>query len=149
MSTYDELTNFKIWWEQNRFFNTPKEVPVVCDDAIYGVVLYRQAPYQVQLFIMPPNSFIEDHVHPNVDSYEVFIGGDIAFRCDGEEYVQDVLGASIRVLPDSWHGGKFGERGGCFLSIQKWLNNVPPTSVGHDWRDAANNTAGTATLLKD
>ncbi len=149
MTTYDDLTAFKIWWEQNRFLNTPKEGPVVCDDAIYGVVLYRQAPYQVQLFIMPPNSFIEDHVHPNVDSYEVFIGGDIAFRCDGEEFIQDVLGASIRVLPDSWHGGKFGERGGCFLSIQKWLNDVPPTSVGHDWRDAANNTAGTATLIKD
>jgi len=149
MNTYDDLTNFKVWWEQNRVFNTPKEEPVVCDDAIYGVVLYRQPPYQVQLFIMPPNSFIEDHIHPNVDSYEVFVGGDIAFRCNGEQYIQDVLGASIRVLPDSWHGGKFGGRGGCFLSIQKWLNDVPPTSVGHDWRDGANNTAGTATLLKD
>jgi quercetin dioxygenase-like cupin family protein len=149
METFDDLAGFKIWWEERRPFNTPTETPVMCYDAIYGVVLYRQAPYQVQLFIMPPDSFIEDHIHPNVDSYEVFLGGDIIFRCNGEEHVQDVLGASIRVLPNSWHGGKFGKRGGSFLSIQKWLNNVPPTSVGNDWHDAANNTAGTATVIKD
>ena len=149
MATFDDLEAFKQWWESSRPINTPADNSITQAGAIYGVVLYRQAPYQVQLFIMPPNSTIEDHVHPNVDSYEVFIGGDIAFRCNGEEFIQDVLGTSIRVLPDSWHGGKFGERGGCFLSIQKWLNGVPPTSVGHDWRDAANNTVGTATLIKD
>ena len=148
-SVPDDLTAFKQWWERTRPFNTPEETPVICAGVIYGVVLYRQAPYQVQLFIMPPNSHIEDHIHPNVDSYEVFIGGDIAFRCNGQEYVQNTLGAAIRVFPESWHGGTFGERGGCFLSIQKWLNNVSPTSVGHDWLDVSNNTAGTAMLIKD
>ena len=149
MNDYDDLTAFKQWWEATRPFNPPVEDPVTKAEAIYGVVLYRQAPYQVQLFIMPPNSFIDDHIHPNVDSFEVFIGGDIAFRCNGETYDQNVLGAYIRVLPDSWHGGSFGKRGGCFLSIQKWLNGVPPTSVGHDWHDASNNTVGIATLIKD
>jgi len=149
MNRYDDLEAFKQWWEHTRPFNPPIEDPVTQAGVIYGVVLYRQPPYQVQLFIMPPNSSIEDHIHPNVDSFEVFVGGDIAFRCNGETYAQNVLGASIRVLPDSWHGGVFGERGGCFLSVQKWLNGVPPTSVGHDWHDASNNTVGSATLLKD
>ena len=149
MNGYDDLEAFKVWWENTRPFSPPIEDPVTQAGAIYGVVLYRQAPYQVQLFIMPPNSSIEDHIHPNVDSFEVFVGGDIAFRCNGEEYAQNILGASIRVFPDSWHGGKFGERGGCFLSVQKWLNGVPPTSVGHDWHDASNNKVGMATLLKD
>lgn len=149
MTEFDDLAGFKQWWEENRPINTPAENSVIKDGVIYGVVLYRQEPYQVQLFIMPPNSSIEDHMHPNVDSYEVFVGGDIEFRCDGEKFTQSVLGSSIRVKPDSWHGGIFGERGGCFLSIQKWLNGVQPTSVGHDWKDAQENTAGTASLIKD
>lgn len=146
---FDDLTAFKHWWESGRFINTPVEHAVSQAGVIHGVVLYRQAPYQVQLFIMPPNSSIDDHIHPNVDSYEVFIGGDIVFRCNGESYKQNTLGNCIRVEPSSWHGGVFGEQGGCFLSIQKWLNGVPPTTVGHDWRDANGNQVGSAYLIKD
>jgi hypothetical protein len=53
--------------------------------------------------------------------------------CDGNWQKGEVFGDTIRVYPHTWHGGKFGSRGGCFLSIQKWLNDVEPKFVGDDW----------------
>jgi hypothetical protein len=132
---FDDLEQFKNWWLTNRPLNTPQENALSHVAETHGVVLYRQNPYQVELFNVKPNSEIPAHIHPNVDSFEVFIGGDIAFMCNDVWYSQDVIGASIRVLPNSYHGGKFGVRGGCFLSIQKWLNGVTPKFVGDDWAD--------------
>ena len=132
---FDELAVFKDWWMALKPLNTPSIGSLSHVAETHGVVLYRQDPYQVELFNVKPNSEIPPHVHPNVDSFEVFIGGDISFMCDGVWYDQDVLGSSIRVLPSSIHGGKFGERGGCFLSVQKWINGVQPKFVGDDWDD--------------
>lgn len=141
---FDDLTAFLQWWLATRPINTPVVSPTNFNGELSGVVLYRHNNYQVQLFIVQPNSTIEAHIHPNVDSYEVFVGGDINFMCDDTWYDQNVVGMHIRVKPSSWHGGKFGEKGGCFLSVQKWLNGVPPTSVGDDWHDKQNNVVGTA-----
>jgi hypothetical protein len=137
----DDLEGFLNWWMETRPIQSePNEDRTVFDGALYGVVLYRQAPYQVQMFIIPPNCEIDDHVHPNVDSYEVYLSGDIKFRIEGK-IVEDNV---IRVYPTASHGGSFGPRGGCFVSVQKWLNGVIPTSVGADWKDAKGNTQGIA-----
>ena len=129
----DDLENFKNWWLETRPFNTPQTNVLSHVADTYGVVLYRKKPYQVELFNVKPNSEIPAHIHPNVDSYEVFICGDINFMRDGSWQEGKILGDTIRVYPHTWHGGKFGERGGCFLSIQKWLNDVEPKFVGDDW----------------
>lgn len=131
---FDDLENFKNWWMSNRPINTPKDSNVYVAET-HGIVLYRQDNYQVEMFSVRPNSEIEPHIHPNVDSFEVYISGDISFMCNGEWFSQNNIGDCIRVYPNSWHGGKFGEKGGCFLSIQKWLNNVSPKFVGDDWKD--------------
>ena len=144
---FDDLEAFMTWWLANRVINTPCEKETNFNGVLSGVVLYRHGQYQVQLFIVQPNSVIDAHIHPNVDSFEVFVGGDINFMCDGNWNDQSVVGAHIRVRETSWHGGKFGPKGGCFLSIQKWLNNVPPTSVGDDWDDKNNNKVGTASKM--
>ncbi len=135
MQGFDDLENFRNWWMNHRPINTPAEKSLVSTPDTHGVVLYRQAPYQVELFTVRPNCEIPEHIHPNVDSYEVYVSGDIAFTLDGNVYTQHDCGASLRVPPSGVHGGKFGERGGCFISIQKWLNNVQPTFVGDDWVD--------------
>lgn len=140
----DDLEQFIVWWRKHRAFNTPKETQVNFSGNISGVVLYRKAPYQVQLFVVKPNSIIEQHVHPNVDSFEIFLGGDIKFVCDGVEYPQDQMGASIRIKPECWHGGTTGDIGGSFLSVQKWINGVEPKDVGQDWADKSKNVSGTA-----
>jgi quercetin dioxygenase-like cupin family protein len=137
----DDLTNFRDWWLANRPFNTPEKNVLSHVADTHGVVLFRQGPYQVELFNVKPNSTIPAHIHPNVDSYEVYVGGDIEFMREGELYKQHDIGGSIRIFPASWHGGNFGERGGCFLSIQKWLNETEPKFVGDDWDDANKNTS--------
>lgn len=132
---FDELAVFKDWWMAIRPINTPKDNSLTHVAETHGVTLFRQDPYQVELFNVKPNSEIPPHVHPNVDSFEVFVSGDISFMCDGTWYDQDSFGSFIRVLPTSIHAGRFGERGGCFLSIQKWINGVKPKFVGDDWDD--------------
>lgn len=141
---FDDLRAFKDWWLYTRLLNTPTTSETNFNGTLSGVVLYRHNEYQVQLFIVQPNCVIDPHIHPNVDSFEVFVGGDIEFMCDDEWFKQTELCDSIRVRPSSWHGGRFGPKGGVFLSVQKWLNNVPPTSVGDDWHDKENNVIGTA-----
>lgn len=137
----DDLEGFLNWWmEEHPIQSEPNEDRTVFNGTLSGVVLYRQSPYQVQMFIIPPNCEIDDHVHPNVDSYEVYLSGDIKFRIEGK-IVEDNV---IRVHPTTSHGGSFGPRGGCFVSVQKWLNDVTPTSVGADWNDAKGNTQGIA-----
>ena len=132
----DVLEEFLHWWLQNRVICPPLDNSLTHIKDTYGVVLYRQGPFQVELFNVKPNSEIVPHLHPNVDSFEVFLTGDIHFMCNGEWSYEQKLGESItRVKPDSWHGGLFGEKGGCFLSVQHWLNGVPPTFVGNDWVD--------------
>src|SRR5262245_56163477 len=71
------LEEFLEWWMQTRPFKPPMECPINVDGSLYGVVLYRDGPFQVQLFIVAPGAEIPDHVHPNVDSYEVYFSGHV------------------------------------------------------------------------
>jgi hypothetical protein len=145
----DELTEFMHWWRNTREINiNPYEDRIVHAGDTAGVTLYRKGEYQVELFIVQPNSVILPHIHPNVDSYEDYIAGDIDFVLEGKLYNYMNGGNSelpsidenylsvnepLRVHPNSWHGGVFGKRGGTFISIQRWLNGVPPKFVGDDW----------------
>ena len=131
----NDLEGFKNWWLDCRIIDPPLDNSLVFVADTHGIVLYRQNEYQVELFIVKPNSEIKPHVHPNVDSFEVYLSGDITFMCNGIIGEQHYLGTTTRVTPNSWHGGTIGARGGSFLSIQKWLNGVKPTFVGDDWRD--------------
>lgn len=152
VATEDKLTQFKDWWMANRNLRVPFDSPVVVDAAphvdvsVWGAVLYRAGCWQVQLFILKPNCVVPEHRHPNVDSYEVFLSGDVEFTLDaqiampmglsavpGFDGHHEMLGTHIRVAPGMWHGATSGAKGGLFLSIQQWLNNVPPTNVGDDW----------------
>lgn len=139
----DKLEQFLSWWLDKRPFFPPFVTPTVFDNNVFGVVLYRAAPWQVQLFTVKPNTIIAQHIHPNVDSFEVYVSGDIEFTLNGEVVtpIQDMsftnthpfFMKAIRVRPNDYHGGTFGKNGGCFLSVQHWLNGVTPTNVGDDW----------------
>lgn len=135
----DSLDEFKDWWLANRVINTPTDDSLNFVADTHGVVLFRHNEFQVELFVVKPNSEIKPHIHPNVDSFEVFISGDINFMCNDEWFDKNIIGLTIRVKPNSFHGGLFGENGGCFLSIQRWLNEVKPTFVGNDWADKESN----------
>lgn len=114
-------------------------------EGVTKVTWFRRKPFQVQLFIVPPHYVIPEHTHPNVDSFEVYLGGQINFSHGGrfvsrwEEQGADDNGLSryrgnvIRVRPNDLHGGTFGPSGGVFMSVQQWLNGVEPHCVAADY----------------
>ena len=46
---------------------------------VTAILLYRRGQFQVQMFAVPEGTIIPEHVHPNVDSIEVYVGGNIRF----------------------------------------------------------------------
>jgi hypothetical protein len=111
-----------------------------------GIVLARDPPYQAELFLVTPNSSLVSHSHPNVDSFEVYVTGDVHFDVNGKavetvERVESLAEDGASFLNGAWfrirsgmpHGGRSGKNGGAFISIQKWKNGVEPTSVVEDW----------------
>ena len=112
--------------------------------AIEGALLFRDGDFQVQLFSVPPHYIVPAHVHPNVDSIEVYVDGPIKFShrgafvfdtierpCDGD--AASYTWRMLRVLPDDMHGAVVGAAGARFMSIQHWLNGVKPDCVGRDY----------------
>mgnify|MGYP001240419812 CR=1 FL=1 len=113
---------------------------------VWSVIWHRDGQFQTQLFIAPPNCIIPEHTHPNVDSYECYVGGQIRFSHSGKWVSPKEMftsadnggtaverGELIRVKPNDWHGGVFGPGGGVFLSLQHWLNGVKPHCVAADY----------------
>ena len=141
----DDLKEFKNWYFKNNTIKTPFDNPLMFIDGIAGITLYRKKPFQVQLFICEPNTKITEHGHPNIDSYEVFLWG-MKFTHKGKVIIDESMAKlkrndmprcsywSLRVKPNEIHGGLSSNKGGAFMSIQKWLHNITPTHVSKDWK---------------
>jgi hypothetical protein len=141
---YCELTAFLHFWLMTKPLLVPKDDSLDFSGNLSGLVLYRSGQYQVQLFIIQEHAVIKPHVHPNVDSYEVTVSGKVAFEVNGFRHENRSLWDHVRVLPTDVHTAYIGEGGGSFISVQKWLNGVKPTTVGHDWADDLSRTRGSA-----
>jgi len=144
----DKLESFKNWYLAQKptiKFCVPFDNPLMFIDGISGLTLYRKNNFQVQLFICEPNINIPKHIHPNIDSFELFLYGmkfthsektiidsDMALKENNE--IPFYYYQTIRVKPDDWHGGTSSKNGGAFISIQHWLNNTKPTHVSDDWQ---------------
>ena len=128
------LEEFVEYWMKEKPF-TPMTEGTNFVDILSGTTLYRSYPFQVELFIAKPNIVIPPHIHPNVDSYEVWVSGDIDFMRKGKWYNHPHENPKIRVKHNNIHGAKTGNLGGSFLSIQKWLDNTHPDFIGNNWLD--------------
>lgn len=136
---YDLLTYAK------KFLNAPQTAWNVSDQPIrnYGVVttiiLDRESQFQTELVIAHPNTaaWPGEHRHPNVASVEVEIFNCKGLTRNGEPITKPDVVYDGRYLvylaPEDFHGSKDNTEGISLLSFQKWLNGVPPTSVGEDW----------------
>lgn len=142
------LEEFFDWYAQNG--NTMIQAPV--DGITFigngpALVMHREPPFQVQLFVCTPNTVIPKHSHPHVESYEVNVSGDVEFLLEDQAaFPENLIGTEKKdgsglprfwgyrtyVGPNAKHKAIIGPRGGAFLSIQKWLRD-PPTSVDEDW----------------
>jgi len=105
-------------------------------DGIHSHTLHREGQFQVQLFILRPNVIIPEHIHPNIDGFEIAMRG-VTLVHSGQivstPYDTNLLGRAIFVGHDQWHSGYSCEKGGVFMSAQQWLNGVKPSSVTDDW----------------
>ena len=117
---------------------------------VTSVIWYRKKEFQVQLFIVPGGTLIPEHTHPNVDSFEVLLGGQIEFSHLGKwtatkefnrgpttDGLVENRGVYQRVRPDEVHGAVAGPDGGVFMSVQRWLNGVEPHCVAADYEGIA------------
>ena len=145
----DELEQFCAWFLKKTpvIGAVPFAGAVSKIQDVTAILLYRSGQFQVQMFAVPEGTIIPEHTHPNVDSIEVYVGGNIRFSHSGRYvYGEDQLrahdgplgcafkrGTRIRVHPNDVHGGVFGKGGGVFLSVQHWLNGVKPHCVAADY----------------
>jgi hypothetical protein len=147
----DELERYALWVlnEVPLIGFVPFQNPFWSVENIVSLVVHRRPPFQTQLFMGPPGVIVPEHTHPNVDSIEVYVGGELRLSHSGkliqpEEFICEnpnstfktalLRGSCTRVRPNDIHGGFSGEKNGAvFLSIQHWLNGVEPSSVGTDW----------------
>lgn len=107
------------------------------------VVLYREGCFQVELVALAPNLPIPEHVHPDVESYEVALAGELEFFVDGLQagFIRASradgrsrdLGKYVPVRADAPHGGRTGARGAAFLSVQRWREGTAPGHVLLNW----------------
>lgn len=145
----DKLQEFANWFFKNA--NVLGFVPfagaVDRIEDVTSILMYRHGEFQVQMFVVPAHTVIPEHTHPNVDSIEVYMGGNIRFSHSGSfvSFQEEICaadvplalpkprGKTIRVKPTHIHGAIIGEGGGVFLSIQQWLNGVAPHCVARDY----------------
>jgi len=125
------IREFAIWWMRNKPFLVPEDPTdaVRSYSGVNGITLFRQEPFQVQLFIVKPNRSSGRHAHPNIDSIEYGLAGADTFESDRNFRLHGL----ICVAPNEMHTAHADEKGGAFISIQKWLNGVKPSSVELDW----------------
>lgn len=115
---------------------------------VYGFCLFNNGEYQLEMWGAPGETTIYTHKHPDVDSYEVFMGGELKFHMNGKEleaedylHIPDVWyngthpmrTATNHFKPDTLHGGTAGKRGAIFLSVQRWLNGVKPVKITENY----------------
>jgi hypothetical protein len=148
---FDPLAEFAKWFMSQPMLHVRPPMFGVHDFGdLLALTLYREGAFQVELFLIRPQgagfSLHGEHRHPNVDSFEVGLCGEIYFSLNGKQLMADsvvetvqsdggwaLCGVPQRILPTDLHTARCGKDGGSFLSIQQWLNGVTPTSVGLDW----------------
>lgn len=114
---------------------------------IHTLVLYREGPFQLEVITSAPNaggSHIPEHAHPNVDSIDVFLHGELG-PLSG--ILRLPFGAKKRIRHGVFHGASVGEAGSSILCIQHWLNGVSPTSIALDWEGPPHHDVRPAPLM--
>jgi hypothetical protein len=121
----------------------PRHVAIRDVGPIATITLHRAPPFQAELVLVKPGGQgFPEHRHPNVDSVEIVLSGDIRFTrngapeplCDGwPALVAEGRLGLIGIPHTDWHGAAVGPDGAAFISCQHWLNGVEPTTVGADW----------------
>jgi hypothetical protein len=145
---WNNLEEFANWYKEKGFpIRPPFEDPIYITDISYSYVLFREGQYQVELYLIKPDSETPDHSHPGIENIIMVWGGDLHTRINGvfmdypkEFNARSSSGASTlfgmcgdKLTDKQTHAVITGAKGGALLSIEKWPERVKPTSVTVRW----------------
>lgn len=102
---------------------------------ILAFTLWTQGDTQLQLFIVPPYTFVPDHVHPSVEIEVTPLSGKVEARRSGRKVVLQGCGynKSHFVKAGESHGFSTFNEPFVFLTKQWWINGVKPKSLEEEW----------------
>lgn len=149
LASKDPLKTFAHWYIKKMLDENCLMVNTVYDNVsivsnCFGVTLFKKDPFQVQLWLCKSNQKSPEHTHPDIDTYEVYFGGDITFTKNGKSVQKkpqklpnsksSAWGWFMRINSDVKHEAVSGDTNVSFLSIQYWRNNTPISSVEKNWK---------------
>ncbi len=146
---WNTLEEFAEWYKAEGFpIRPPFEDPVYTTDISYSYVLFREGQYQAELYLVRPNTSSPDHSHPGVENIIMVWGGNVHTRQNGQVFdysehykepsangTNKLFGmTSEKLTDDQTHALIAGDKGGAFLSLEKWPEGVTPNSVTINWK---------------
>jgi hypothetical protein len=143
---FETVIEFKDWWlKAGCPIRPPFANAIYTTEMSHTLVLYRVGPFQVELCTCKPNSQAPMHSHPGVDSYFIYLTGNIDFglsdgsftdsaslQREGKGGAHLLMGQGAHAMSGAMHTLKVKEEGGAFLSFEKW-NGRTPDSVTVNW----------------
>jgi hypothetical protein len=146
LNTNWSVKEFMEWWVKERIIKPPFLDGIFFTDIAASIVLFRNGPFQVEMYISKPNTESPYHSHPGVDSLLMYLTGNLVFGKDGKQLdlsefqkpretdpeVHFLLGKFDILEPDQLHNLKTLGEGGAFFSFEKWNDRVP-NSVTVNW----------------
>ena len=136
---WQTVEEFAAWYKASGMpMRPPKEDPIYVTEISYSYVLYREGQYQAELYLVRPHTGSPDHSHPGVNNIIMLLGGDIGTKQNNVTTLippgVDVFGLLGQTINSGdTHALHVGERGGAFLSLEKWDDGIKPTSVTIRW----------------
>ena len=142
---WDALQEFKNWWMNNGCpIVPPFESPIHCTDIAYALCIYRSGRFQVELYVVKPNTETTKHSHPNIESISMYLTGTMSFAKENGDYIDlsalqkeaengthVLLGTVAESNDGQVHSLKVGPEGGAFLIFEFWKDRDPVSVTVH------------------
>lgn len=78
--TWGSLAEFVVWYKQNNFpIMPPADMQIYVTDVSYSAIVFRRDRYQVEMYMIKPDSVIVEHSH-DFDLQLIHLGGSIKSR---------------------------------------------------------------------
>jgi hypothetical protein len=146
-SNWSPVIAFKDWWMNAGCpIAPPFKNPIHCTDIAYALCIYRSGRFQVELYIVKPNSETTKHSHPNIESISMYLTGNMSFADESGNYkdlsqfqtendngTHKLLGAIAEENDGKLHALKVGNEGAAFLIFEYWKDR-DPVSVTVHWK---------------
>ena len=145
MKEWNEVEAFKDWWiAAGCPIKPPFDKPIHATDIAYALCVYRSGRFQVELYIVKPNTETTKHSHPNINSISMYLTGNMTFAKENEEYIDlsklqkegangthVLLGSIAETNNGKVHSLKVGPEGGAFLIFEFWKDRDPVSVTVH------------------